>query len=344
MGSEIGQGFDNPLHQLQPLAVYPLSETKLPTSTGIYAIVNTNNGNFYIGSTSVEGDTPSKQGFRKRFSGHRTDFRHKKQNKRFQNAYDYHGIDAFQIWILHICDPLDAIRWEQYYLDTYMPEYNAAIQAGSPKGCVHSDESKLKMSVSKAKPFRLFNSKTMSYVEGVNFRKFMIDNNLNSGCISNIMNEARWSCKGYFKSAYHYQMWLKTKERWFEIYHPEEGLIRYNGIKEFCQIRKLHYSPIYQVVHGGCFTSQGYFKNEQDYLFYLEKNKNNPQSPYSGVSWSKEKQKWCARVGYKDPFTNKRKTKNKGYFNDDYEAYLAYLEGVEELKQLRSGKRGRQSS
>ncbi len=47
---------------------YELEDTKLPSTNGVYAIVNKYNDKFYIGSAADEG------GFWKRFLAHRSDF------------------------------------------------------------------------------------------------------------------------------------------------------------------------------------------------------------------------------------------------------------------------------
>lgn len=296
---------------------------------------------------------------------------------KMRSELGFGDLEGWEVWILIECEAKYALQYEQLFLNFLDPHYNICKTAGNTKGVkmsaessrkkseatkgrnhtpeaianikagklanpfYHTDESKQKLSDSHSKPYRVYKM-GVGYIEGVNLSKLWKKENISWGAWTNVINEIRWQCKGYFKNEERYLLWLKTQDRWFEIYYPEEGLIRHNGIMDFCKSRKLTFSSIFLLLQGENFTSQGYFRNEEDYLVYLERNRNNPQSEYEGVSWSKVKRKWCARIGYKDPITNKRKTKNLGYFTDDHDAYLEYLDAAEQLKEYRSG-RGRKA-
>lgn len=126
----------------QPLEVYPLMYTKLPSSTGIYAIVNHLNDKFYIGSAKTVNRLPSKSGFRNRFNGHRSRLRRNEHHsKHLQRSYNYYvgdlGLDpddVFEIWILEYVEPELCIVTEQYYLDNYEYDYNESSIAHTTNG------------------------------------------------------------------------------------------------------------------------------------------------------------------------------------------------------------------
>ena len=140
----------------EPLEVYTLFDSVLPTSTGIYAIVNRLNGKFYIGSARATAD-PNRRGFRGRFYIHRDqlkDFSHHCEH--FLNSYKKTlkaGLDpndVYQIWILESVEPELCIKREQDYLDIYWPTgslYNMSDKA-SGGGGKQSLETRLKRSQS----------------------------------------------------------------------------------------------------------------------------------------------------------------------------------------------------
>jgi group I intron endonuclease len=56
-----------------------------------------------------------------------------------------YGYANFSLEILEYCDPIDAIKREQYYLDLIKPEYNILKTAGSSLGFKHTLETKAKI-------------------------------------------------------------------------------------------------------------------------------------------------------------------------------------------------------
>lgn len=111
---------------------------------GIYKIRNKINDKFYIGSSiNIE----------KRWNVHRT---LKGNSKVLTAAFKKYGFDNFEFTIVEVIKDRDTlIQREQYYLDLFKPfavdnnGYNVRKVANSNIGLVHSDETRLKMSVSR---------------------------------------------------------------------------------------------------------------------------------------------------------------------------------------------------
>lgn len=103
-----------------------IGEYKSYNSSGVYKIVNTQNGKFYIGSA---------QCFRTRFNSHVSKFNtglH--HNKHLYSSYNKYGTDSFEFHILELCEKTDLYSREQYYLDLLKPEYNSQEKAGIWRG------------------------------------------------------------------------------------------------------------------------------------------------------------------------------------------------------------------
>lgn len=78
-------------------------------SGGIYLIVNRVDGKLYIGSTIR---------FDKRWATHRSESRRgKHSNRHFQNAWNFHGEDAFLFLILEEVQELFLVEREQFFMD-----------------------------------------------------------------------------------------------------------------------------------------------------------------------------------------------------------------------------------
>ena len=109
--------------------------------SGIYKITNILNNHCYIGSTV---------NINKRFSTHKYKLNDNKHHSTYlQNAWNKYGIEAFTFEALLYCNTTDLIFYEQRAIDTYKPEYNICLVAGTPLGRLCSDETKKKISASK---------------------------------------------------------------------------------------------------------------------------------------------------------------------------------------------------
>lgn len=94
--------------------------------SGIYQIVNTQNGHKYIGSSK---DTY------KRWQGHRQQLlRNKHHSPYLQRAWNLYGETSFIFEIIEECAICELITREQYYIDTIKPEYNISPTASSRQG------------------------------------------------------------------------------------------------------------------------------------------------------------------------------------------------------------------
>lgn len=97
-----------------------------PSTSGIYAIRNLNNGKFYIGSAvKLSG----------RFRTHLCDLRKgRHHSQHLQRSWNKHGAESFAFEVLELCPADDLITREQWWIDTCEPPYNIAPNAGSTRG------------------------------------------------------------------------------------------------------------------------------------------------------------------------------------------------------------------
>jgi group I intron endonuclease len=109
-------------------------------ASGIYKITNKINGHIYIGS-SID--------IKRRWQQHVLYLNnHKHHSSYLQRAWDKYGADAFEFSIIELCFPLALIFREQYYIDTYNPEYSVRKKAGSNLGIKNTPEHNAKISAS----------------------------------------------------------------------------------------------------------------------------------------------------------------------------------------------------
>ena len=112
---------------------------------GIYKIQNVVNGKCYIGSA---------KSFRTRFRKHKNVLvKNAHHSIKLQRAWNKHGEDAFIFQPIIFCEPKNLLFYEQQAIDaynSYCDGYNATIKANSALGVKRSDETKAKISVSKA--------------------------------------------------------------------------------------------------------------------------------------------------------------------------------------------------
>lgn len=115
--------------------------------SGIYSITNLNNGKIYIGS-SVD--------VRSRFSQHKSGLRKSNHHNRYlQRAWDKYGEGCFEFKVIEVVEDVSVIlEREQYWIDKYESYdssigYNISPTAGNTTGCMHTDESRKKISEAK---------------------------------------------------------------------------------------------------------------------------------------------------------------------------------------------------
>lgn len=107
--------------------------------SGIYEVVNRENGERYIGSAV---NMPN------RWKAHRWALRGQKHHSpHLQAAWNKYGEGAFEFNPVMLCEK-DVLReWEQQYMDGFAPEYNIATSATNPMlGRKHSDATRARMS------------------------------------------------------------------------------------------------------------------------------------------------------------------------------------------------------
>jgi group I intron endonuclease len=108
--------------------------------SGIYQIVNSENGKRYVGSA---------KNFHVRSSKHSSSLGlGKHHSKHLQAAFIKYGADKFEFKILLVCAPEDLLFYEQRAIDTLKPEYNMSPTAGNTLGTPCSAEKRAKISAS----------------------------------------------------------------------------------------------------------------------------------------------------------------------------------------------------
>lgn len=114
----------------------------VPSTPGIYAIVNLVNQHFYVGSAV---------NLKKRNHHHLRDLvTGKHKNAHLQRAYNLYGSDAFRFDILEHVEHVDnLLTREQHYIDTLNPEYNISRTAGSNFGMSFTPEHRAKISAAR---------------------------------------------------------------------------------------------------------------------------------------------------------------------------------------------------
>ena len=125
-----------------PIALVGIDMTKL--NSGIYKILNTQNGHFYIGSTV---------NFDSRWRRHKDSLmKNKHTNSHLQRAWNMYGKKSFVFEVVRIC-PLNKgilMFFEQHYLDKFWDNnslcYNVLRFAHSALGYRHSDTTRKIMS------------------------------------------------------------------------------------------------------------------------------------------------------------------------------------------------------
>lgn len=106
-------------------------------NTGIYEILNTDNGKRYIGSAV---------NFIQRWNNHRSDLRQNKHhNRHLQSAWNKHGETIFKFSPILVCEKSMLLFYEQCIINGYKPKYNISPTAGSRLGIPCTVEAKIKI-------------------------------------------------------------------------------------------------------------------------------------------------------------------------------------------------------
>jgi group I intron endonuclease len=123
-----------------------MSKSLVPTSPGIYAIINLLDGKRYIGSAA---------NIRRRWAEHRSHLsRGTHSSPKLQNAWNKHGEENFEFKIVeYVENKLELLSREQVWLDNAQPAYNyqkvaGRGNAGMKRGPL-SEEHKAKLSAAK---------------------------------------------------------------------------------------------------------------------------------------------------------------------------------------------------
>lgn len=109
---------------------------------GVYKLVNLINGKIYIGSS---------KNLRMRLWEHRACLRHNNHhNPHLQNAWNKYGEDNFDYCVLEVCNEEQQYEREQFYINTFHPQYNIAEEVLLPP---YTEESRKKHSETKKRMF-----------------------------------------------------------------------------------------------------------------------------------------------------------------------------------------------
>lgn len=111
--------------------------------SGIYCIINIKNSKRYIGSS---------KNIRQRLWSHRSKLRkNKHDNAHLQSAWNKYGEQNFDYYILEKCEEKMLLEREQWYIDTFRPEYNINQETQRPP-C--TKESRIKQSETRKKLYK----------------------------------------------------------------------------------------------------------------------------------------------------------------------------------------------
>ena len=107
--------------------------------SGIYKITNIVNNKFYIGS--------AKDLYNRCCSHYSRLCKNKHHSIILQNSFNKNSSNNFIFEVIELCELDKLIEREQFYIDTFKPEYNICKIAGSPLGRKQTEKTKLKLSL-----------------------------------------------------------------------------------------------------------------------------------------------------------------------------------------------------
>lgn len=277
----------------EPLEVYTLFDSVLPTSTGIYAIVNVTNGKYYIGSARGVDKYPGKCGFRFRFNrakGHRRMLLENRHHSKYlQNAYNkvvedgFDPNEVFQIWIIEYVESDCCIEVEDKYLENCELFYNMTSSASNPmKDRKQSPETcRLISRNSKFSKTYVGISPTGDVVQFTNSYEFIRNNptwKFSQQNISNCANGRHKTHRGW--RFMHYEDYIASDCKILPIEYAEVGkeyiaissngdVLRFKNAKQFCRDNpdwKFNHKNISGCVRGEKQSHRGWrFYYAEDY-------------------------------------------------------------------------------
>lgn len=237
---------------------------------GIYQIVNLINKKIYIGS-SVN--------FSHRKSRHWGDFiRNRHGNPHLQNAVNKYGIENFIFQKLEYCEREFLIEREQFWVDTFRPQYNKKLVVNSGKGVpktqafkdwtriCHSDRlrelSKINAEKNK-KPVLVYNSNgnfigiynsTLQASEKLNIPYYLIR--------ANATKKTEICKKGlrfFYKTSEDYPLkiekFIRTRQSNFktvDVYKNEVYIGRFESLLKASKSLNIHHSIVYRIYEKKC--------------------------------------------------------------------------------------------
>lgn len=136
--------------------------------SGIYSITDTNTNQFYIGSSI---------NLKQRFIAHKSSLNlNKHGNHKLQTAFNANKQNlVFDVIESVVSDKHVLVEREQWYIDFFKPELNICRKVELPRtGIKHSEETKLKMSISRRNQIRKPHSQeTKDKIRNAHFGKVM---------------------------------------------------------------------------------------------------------------------------------------------------------------------------
>lgn len=122
--------------------------------SGIYQIINLVTGDCYIGQS---------QNLTKRINKHKSLLtRGLHKNLRIQRAWNKYSKKVFEFRIVQLCCINELNSLEQYWMNYFNAEYNLSPSSDTNRGFKHSEESKLKISLTmKGKKFSVDHRKNL---------------------------------------------------------------------------------------------------------------------------------------------------------------------------------------
>jgi group I intron endonuclease len=109
-------------------------------ASGIYTIRHNESGNLYVGSA---------KSIKLRWQHHKKMLRANRHHSTYlQNAWNKHGEESFTFEVLLVCKVEDLLIYEQRAIDSFKPAYNVRKIAHNQTGFEHTEETKVKMSLS----------------------------------------------------------------------------------------------------------------------------------------------------------------------------------------------------